>query len=121
MALPIMTDEQREDYRLKTAQKIQGMKENAKDFIDPASCDRNLWTELAALYKIKLPAYYYPNEPKYMRKYVNKLNLNIDILRDTFGDSWSYTDYKKLNPNKGLIWFVGCLLEIVSDGLNYGR
>lgn len=114
MALLIMTDEQREYYRLKTAQKIQEMKENAKNFLAPASCDHNRWIELAALYGIKLPAYYYPNETKYMRKYANKLNVKIDALQDVFGDSWTYTDYKKLNPNKGLIWFVGGLLEILS-------
>jgi hypothetical protein len=104
--------EKRDEYAAIWAERRRLMQERAADYTMPSGCDLSLWQELAAKYGVKLPAWYYPAESKYMWRYMHRLHITREDTKEMFGDGWKLSDFARLNPDKGLLWFVGNLLEM---------
>ena len=86
--------------------KIEAGKSFKRDFADSES-----WEELAKEYNIRLPQWWLAPEPKFMRRYLKKLNISQKQYCAACGDNWTLEDFAKLNPTFPLRAFVGNLLE----------
>lgn len=77
--------------------------------------DRQLWSDLASKYKVRMPIWYKKgSELKYMRRVAKKANYDIALFTKATGFS-SLKEFVNSNPKMTAFACVGLLLEELDD------
>jgi hypothetical protein len=99
------------EHRIAANEAKNQLKEKAKD-LRQDWLDEPYWLELYSKYGLRKPAWYLPTTPRYMRKYLKKLNIPVDIYCSSSGFS-TLKSYKEHNPKHPLWVWLGMVLEDV--------
>lgn len=102
-----MTEQQREEVRLKRV----ADQEYAKEHLKTEYMDENYWRETASKYGLRLPGWWIPSsEVKYIRRACKKLDIDVAQFVESTGFS-NLSQLAENNPRFTAVAMVGLVLE----------
>lgn len=108
-----MTEQQREEVRLKRISDQEWAKENLKT----EYMDENYWRELSSKFSCRLPNWWLPSsEIKYLRRASKKVGIDLQTFVDSTGFP-TIKQFVKVNSRLTALCMVGLLLEFHQDNL----
>lgn len=117
MALPVMTDEQRELYRQQAEETRRKARDYAEKNLRDDFPDKNHWKRLASHYGMRLPLWY-DRSTRAIRRALNRLGYDGNWVPDVTGFS-SLKELMGANPTWPSYAFVGVVLESAHERDNY--
>lgn len=102
-----MTDEQREEVRLKRLADQEFAKENLHTNYQ----DEDFWKERASFYGFRMPMWWIPaSETKYVRRACKKLSINVEDFVSSSGFS-NLSQLVSVNPTWTAFGMVGLCID----------
>jgi hypothetical protein len=102
-----MSDEQREEVRLKRIADQEWAQANYKT----EYADEQFWRDSASTFGLRLPHWWLPSsETKYVRRACKKLGLEVDEFVDSTGFS-NLNQFVQNNPRLTALCMVGLVIE----------
>ena len=114
-----LTQEQREENKKKIEEKRKLLIQQSSILIQDFE-DLPYWKSLASKYGIRLPAYYYPStDIRVMRKYLKKLGINKDTLKEylEYCGVNNLQELCSMNPTFPAYAEIGFAMEYLEDNL----
>lgn len=110
-----LSEEEREQLRVKAAQVREDKKQYALDNLKVEWADKSYWTELAGKHNSQLPAWYAAgSELKYVRKVFKKSGLDIKEYVADMGCK-NLQELHLCNPKANAQAMVGWALEYIEE------
>lgn len=110
-----LSEEEREQLRVKSAQAREEKKQYALDHLKTSWSDLPIWREMAVRQGTKLPSWYVPGSEL---KYVKRLFRNSPLdIKDYIADMGCSTlkEMQELNPKANAQAMVGWALEYINE------
>lgn len=111
-----LTQEQREELRLKSAQAREEKKLAAENIV--LSMDDGFWRELCSKYGFRMPmSVCQSSEHKYVKRLAKKLGVDVMFWVRNIVGATTLKEVSDMNPNIGAVGMCGLLIEAYDAGM----